>query len=83
MSKLIDGKYTMGMPFATGIQYITSDEVRESDTHHTLSTALIQYKVEHFKMEHLRVILLLVMHPVIILRLMRELLHMKIMKVLH
>ena len=40
MSKLIDGKYTMGMPFTTGIQYITSDEVIESDTHHTLSTAL-------------------------------------------
>ena len=40
MSKLIDGKYTMGMPMTTGVQYITSDEIIESDTHHTLSTAL-------------------------------------------
>ena len=40
MSKLIDGKYTMGMPFTTGVQYITSDEIIESDTHQTLSTAL-------------------------------------------
>lgn len=40
MSKLIDGKYTMGMPFTTGNQYITSDEVIESDTHQTLSHAL-------------------------------------------
>ena len=37
---MIDGKYTVIVPFAIAVQHITSDEIIESDTHHTLSTTL-------------------------------------------
>jgi hypothetical protein len=40
MSKLINGTYTMGMPFSNGSQTISTDNVIESDSNITLSSVI-------------------------------------------